>query len=64
MSRKKLTYEQASNELQQILTALQGENIGLDDLARHLKRARELVEFCRHRLRDIEHDLEDLFEEE
>ena len=64
MSKKKMTYEAAYAELQQILATLQQQEVGLDDLARHLTRARELITYCRERLRAVEEDLEDIFEEE
>ena len=49
-----LNYESAYAELQQIVTGLQGETIGIDDLAAKIERARELIRFCRERLRATE----------
>ena len=49
-----LSYETAYAELQQIVHDLQGELIGIDELAAKIKRARDLIAFCRERLRQTE----------
>lgn len=55
---KKMTYDTAFAELNKILVALQSDESGLDDLSEKLKRAAELAEFCKTKLRSIEDDLE------
>ncbi|MFN8337578.1 MAG: exodeoxyribonuclease VII small subunit [Saprospiraceae bacterium] len=55
---KKMTYDTAFAELNKILVALQSDETGLDDLSEKLKRAAELAEFCKTKLRSIEDDLE------
>ncbi len=52
------TYEEAYAELQQILSALQQENVRIDDLAAYIERARWLIQFCRERLREVEERLD------
>ena len=52
-----LTYETAYAELQQIVTDLQGELIGIDELAAKIERARMLIQFCRERLRQTEEEV-------
>ena len=64
MARKKLTYELAYEELQNILHAIQSDEVALDTLAKQLKRAKELIAFCKEQLRAVEEDLEDVLEEE
>jgi exodeoxyribonuclease VII small subunit len=64
MASKKMTYESAYAELQEILISIQQEEISLDDLAKQLKRAKELIEFCKEKLHAVEEELDDLFEEE
>lgn len=64
MTKKKLTYEQASEELQDILEKLQEDEVGLDSLANYLIRAKELIEFCRNKLRAVEDELEGIFDED
>ncbi len=55
---KKLTYDAAYSELNQILNDLQSEETGLDMLSEKLKRAAELTDFCKTKLRAIEADIE------
>jgi exodeoxyribonuclease VII small subunit len=55
---KKLTYDAAFAELSKILNDLQSEETGLDQLSDMLKRAGELTEFCKTKLRTIEADIE------
>lgn len=53
------TYEEAYAELQQIVSALQQEQVSIDDLAAFIERAQLLIQFCRERLRQVEKRLED-----
>jgi exodeoxyribonuclease VII small subunit len=55
---KKLTYDAAFAELNDILTSIQSDETGLDQLSEKLKRAAELTEFCKAKLRAIELDIE------
>ncbi len=54
------TYAAAYAELQQIVRALQEEQIAIDELAPKIARATELIAFCRARLRDTEASLDQL----
>jgi len=54
---KKMTYDTAYAELNNILSSLQSDEPGLDDLSEKLKRAAELSEFCKAKLRSIESDI-------
>ncbi len=60
---KDLSYEVALAELQAILQALQEEQIGIDELATKSRRAAELIQYCREKLRNTEKELTDLFGE-
>jgi exodeoxyribonuclease VII small subunit len=55
---KKMTFDTAYAELNSILVSLQSDETGLDDLSEKLKRAAELSEFCKTKLRSIETDIE------
>jgi exodeoxyribonuclease VII small subunit len=55
-----LNYETAMSELQSIVSALQNDEIGVDDLSEKVKRATELIRFCREKLRKVEEDMEDV----
>ncbi len=56
----KLTYQSAYAELQQIMQEVQGETVGIDDLAAKIARASELIRFCRERLRMTEEEVKNL----
>ncbi|HLO57047.1 MAG TPA: exodeoxyribonuclease VII small subunit [Saprospiraceae bacterium] len=58
MSKKNMTYDAAYAELNNILSSLQKEDVSLDDLSDKLKRAAELSDFCKTKLRSIEEDIE------
>ncbi len=53
-----MTYDQAYAELNNILTLLQSDETGLDELSEKLKRAAELSDYCKTKLRSIEEDIE------
>jgi exodeoxyribonuclease VII small subunit len=61
---KKLTYQTAFDELQQIVQAMQNEMIGIDELAEQSKRAAYLIKYCQEKLRNAESEISSLFEEE
>ena len=58
----KLTYEEALQELQQIVAQLQEDTVSVDELSEKVKRAAELIAYCREKLRTTEESLEGLFE--
>lgn len=62
-SKKELTYETALRELQEIVSQLQEEAIGMDELTGKVARAAELIRFCREKLRSTETDVEKLMGE-
>lgn len=60
---EKLTYEEALQELQAIQTALENDQISIDNLSAKVARAYELLRFCRERLRATEAQLEQLMKD-
>ena len=56
------SYEEALQELQQIVTQLQEDAISVDELSEKVQRAAELIAYCREKLRTTEENLEGLFE--
>lgn len=60
----KITYDKAFEELNQILEEIQSEDVGIDEIAKKSKRANELLKFCREKLRTIENQVAENFEEE
>ena len=55
---KKMTYDSAYAELNDILASIQSDETGLDELSEKLKRAAELSAFCKSKLRSIEEEIE------
>jgi exodeoxyribonuclease VII small subunit len=56
--KNKLSFDAAYSEMEKILTEIQSDDTGLEELSAKLKRATELAEFCKKRLREIEDDIE------
>lgn len=64
MKMPKITYNKAFAELNKIVDELQTDEISIDQLASKAKRANELLQICRTKLRKIESDVEMAYEEE
>ena len=60
--KSRLTYAAALRELQEIVSQLQEEKIGMDDLSDRILRATELLKFCREKLRATESEVKSLLE--
>lgn len=54
---KEQNYSQALDELNEIARSIEDESIPVDELAAKLKRASELISFCRSRLRMTEEEV-------
>ena len=50
MADKKITFEDAMDELQKISTLLEEGNLSLDDSVKSFEKAMKLIEFCRESL--------------
>ena len=57
MTKKKLTYQTAFNELQSIAAQLEGGEVDIDQITKMVKRSIELTKFCQEKLRTIESEL-------
>jgi exodeoxyribonuclease VII small subunit len=55
-----LTYREALEELRTIHARLRGEDVDIDTLVEDVKRAADLVAFCRERLTAVGERLEDV----
>ena len=55
---KKDSYEASIDEVETILEKLESKEISMDNLLANVKRASELIQGCKDKLRDIEVDLE------
>ncbi len=59
---KELTYAAAQKELEKILADLQDDKTDVDALAAKVKRAAELIDFCKTRLRATEDEVNKLLQ--
>lgn len=55
---KGMRYAEAMEELQEIILQMEKSEISIDDLSIKVKRASELILFCREKLRTTELDVE------
>lgn len=60
---KKITYNQAFDELQNIIKDLENEEISIDDLSEKVKRAAELIRICKAKITTTEEDVKKILEE-
>jgi len=59
-----MTYESAIKELQEIVDALQEQQVPIDEIEARIARAGELIRFCREKLRTTGDKIDRLLEEE
>ncbi len=62
MEDKSMSYEEATAQIESILTKLRGGEISIDDLAKEVKRATELIAYSRERLLRSEEELKRVLE--
>ncbi|MBK9639118.1 MAG: exodeoxyribonuclease VII small subunit [Bacteroidetes bacterium] len=60
---KKFNYEKAKAELEKILEELEQGETGIDALAKHVKRAGELIRQCKEKLRSTESEVSGLLKD-
>ena len=59
-----MTYQEAYDKLQEIISTLQNEEISIDEMKEHIIKAKTLVGLCQKKLRDIEADLNEVLEDD
>ncbi len=59
---ERVTYDDATKQIEEILTKLRNNEISVDDLSQEVKRATELITLCRDRLTSAEADLKKILE--
>jgi exodeoxyribonuclease VII small subunit len=63
MSTKKTSYREAYSELESILEKLENNELDVDQLTEQVKRASELIKFCRGKLFETESEIEKIMDE-
>jgi len=61
---KAKTFDAAYRELQKIVDQLQSEDVSIDKLTTQIKKATELVKFCKSKLRVVQDEIASVSEDE
>jgi exodeoxyribonuclease VII small subunit len=61
---KAKTFDTAYTELQKIVEQLQSEDVSIDKLSTQIKKATDLVKFCKSKLRNVEDEIASVSEDE
>jgi len=62
MAKKTLSYQSAIEELEEILSKMENNELEIDQLSSQVKRASELISFCKDKLKATEKDVENILE--
>ena len=60
MNEKQISYNQAFEELERILEDIKERSIDVDELSNKVKRARELIDICEKRIKQVEMEVEEV----
>lgn len=60
MEQKTMKYEAAMQELEQIVSRLEQEDVDVDALTKELKRAKELIALCKDRLTKTDEEIKSI----
>lgn len=63
MVKTELNYEAAHEELTQIVADIENEDVSVDELAKKVQRAAELIKFCSGKLRSTEEAVDKIIRE-
>jgi exodeoxyribonuclease VII small subunit len=63
MSEKKIKFNDAIKELEEILKQIESGELDVDELSGKVKRASELITFCQNKLRDTEKEVDKIIED-
>jgi exodeoxyribonuclease VII small subunit len=61
---KAKTFDAAYKELQKIIEQLHSEDVSIDKLSTQIKKATDLVKFCKSKLRNVEDEIASVSEDE
>ncbi len=60
--KENLTYTQAMKELEQIVAQLEDNSLDIDQLSEKVKKAQQLIAFCRERLTQTDEEVKKLLQ--
>lgn len=59
-----MTYREATQELEEILRAIESDSVDVDELTQKVQRSSLLIKFCKDKLRHAENAINQVFNEE
>ena len=63
MAKKKITYNEALSEIEQIIESIENNEFEVDELSLKVKRVSELLSFCKDKLHKTEIEIENILKE-
>lgn len=61
---EKFSYEKSIREIEKIITEIEGDKIGIDELSEKVIKATELLKKCKTKLMKTQQEIDSLLEEE
>lgn len=59
-----LSYREATQELEEILRAIENDSVDVDELTQKVQRSSQLIKLCKEKLRSAEKAIDQVFNEE
>lgn len=63
MKNKEITYTAAKAEIEKIVALIESDELDVDQLTKHVKRASELVVFCKQKLTETDEELQKVLDQ-
>lgn len=63
MENEEITYTEAKAEIEKIVTLIDSDELDVDQLSKHVKRASKLVAFCKQKLMETDEELQKILED-
>ena len=63
MAKKELSYSDAINEMETIISKIENQELDIDDLSANVKRVAELLTFCKMKLKNTEDEVQKILKE-
>ncbi len=60
MAKKKITYNEAMQEIEQVIAEIENDELDVDILAKKVKRVATLIDICKDKLYKTEQEVEDI----
>ncbi len=63
MKKEEITYAAAKAEIEKIVALIESDKLDVDELTKHVKRASELVVFCKSKLMETDEELQKVLDQ-